>query len=60
MTREEYRNGRSTTINHFYEKLFKLKDLMNTSYGKELAEQRHHYMVQFVEQFKREWEGTDR
>lgn len=60
MTREEYRNGRSTTINHFYEKLFKLKDLMNTSYGKELAEQRHDYMVQFVEQFKREWDGTDR
>ncbi|MGG4483461.1 HD domain-containing protein [Paenibacillus illinoisensis] len=60
MTREEYRNGRSTTINHFYEKLFKLKDLMNTSYGKELAEQRHAFMVEFVEQFKREWEGTDR
>ncbi|PQP80143.1 phosphohydrolase [Paenibacillus sp. PCH8] len=60
MTREEYRNGRSTTINHFYEKLFKLKDLMNTSYAKELAEQRHDYMVQFVNQFKKEWEGTDR
>ncbi|MDR6722436.1 uncharacterized protein J2W91_000884 [Paenibacillus amylolyticus] len=60
MTREEYRNGRSTTINHFYEKLFKLKELMNTSYGKELAEERHAYMVQFVEQFKREWEGTDK
>ncbi|WP_337032308.1 HD domain-containing protein [Paenibacillus illinoisensis] len=60
MTLEEYRNGRSTTINHFYEKLFKLKDLMNTSYGKELAEQRHAFMVEFVEQFKREWEGTDR
>jgi len=59
MTREEYRNGRSTTINHFYEKLFKLKDLMNTSYGKELAQRRHEYMVQFVEQFKQEWEGTD-
>ncbi|WP_366289026.1 HD domain-containing protein [Paenibacillus sp. AN1007] len=59
MTREEYRNGRSTTINHFYEKLFKLKDLMNTSYGKQLAQQRHDYMVQFVEQFKREWESVD-
>ena len=59
VTREEYRNGRSTTINHFYEKLFKLKDLMNTSYGKQLAQQRHDYMVQFVEQFKREWESVD-
>ncbi|WP_145329572.1 HD domain-containing protein [Paenibacillus xylanexedens] len=59
MTREEYRNGRSTTINHFYEKLFKLKDLMNTSYGKELAQQRHEYMVQFVERFRQEWEGAD-
>lgn len=60
MTREDYRNGRSTTINHFYEKLFKLKDLMNTSYGRELAEQRHDYMVQFVNRFISEWEGTDR
>ncbi|CAI6028929.1 putative protein YedJ [Paenibacillus sp. JJ-100] len=59
MTREEYRNGRSTTINHFYEKLFKLKDLMNTSYGKKLAQQRHEYMVQYVEQFKKEWESAD-
>ena len=32
---------------------------MNTSYGKELAQQRHEYMVQFVERFKQEWEGTD-
>ncbi|MCZ4150506.1 phosphohydrolase, partial [Escherichia coli] len=39
MTREEYRNGRSTTINHFYEKLFKLKDRMSTTVGKELAQQ---------------------
>lgn len=57
MTREEYRNGRSTTINHFYEKLFKLKDRMNTTVGKELAQQRHDFMVQFVERFKQEWEG---
>lgn len=57
MTREEYRNGRSTTINHFYEKLFKLKDRMNTAVGKELAQQRHDFMVQFVERFKQEWEG---
>ncbi|MBU5350851.1 HD domain-containing protein [Paenibacillus barcinonensis] len=57
MTREQYRNERSTTINHFYEKLFKLKDLMNTSRGRQLAQQRHDYMVQFVEQFKNEWEA---
>ena len=30
MTRAEYRNGKSTAINHFYEKLLKLKD--NTEY----------------------------
>ena len=57
MTKEEYRSGNDTAINHFHEKLLKLKDLMNTDYGRRMAEQRHTYMLAFLEQFHLEWEG---
>jgi len=55
MTKEEYKTNDAPTLNHFYEKLFKLKSLMNTQTGKELAEQRHLFMEQFLAQFYREW-----
>ena len=51
---EAYHRSDAPTINHFYEKLLKLKDLMNTSTGKALAEERHEYMLQFLDQFYRE------
>lgn len=51
-----YHRSDAPTINHFYEKLLKLKDLMNTSSGKALAEERHAYMLQFLDQFYREWD----
>jgi len=54
---EQYKNAVSTTINHFYEKLFLLKDLMNTETAKAMAQQRHEYMKKFVEEFLREWEN---
>ena len=50
-----YHKSDAPTINHFYEKLLKLKDLMNTSTGKAMAEERHKYMLQFLDQFYREW-----
>lgn len=57
MTKEEYKKSKSPTINHFYEKLFLLKDKMNTTTGKKLAVQRHQFMHEFVEQFLQESDG---
>ncbi len=54
MTKEEYKKSTAPTLNHFYEKLFLLKDLMNTATGRTLANERHQFMQQFVEQFLRE------
>jgi uncharacterized protein len=57
-TAEEYdsqlRQGGSTALGHFYEKLFKLKDAMKTQTAKQMAEERHKFMQQFVLQFRRE------
>jgi len=55
MTKEEYKNSTAPTLNHFYEKLLLLKDKMNTKTGKFLAEERHLFMEQFLEQFYKEW-----
>ena len=59
MKEDEYRNHISTTINHFYEKLFKLKDLMNTNVAKEIAQKRDNYMQEFIKIFKNEWEVVE-
>ncbi len=45
----------SSTIHHFYEKLLILKDLMNTKTGMKMAEERHDFMVKYLQQFYREW-----
>ena len=58
LTKEEYKNSIAPTLNHFYEKLLLLKDMMNTKTGKEMAEKRHKYMEIFLDQFYSEWDGT--
>jgi uncharacterized protein len=57
MTEEQYRKDTNTAVNHFYEKLLKLRDLMNTDYGKQLAAIRHAYMESYLEQFYSEWQA---
>jgi uncharacterized protein len=57
ITKEEYKNSDTPTLNHFYEKLLLLKDRMNTSTGKSMAEHRHKYMEQFLDEFYKEWNG---
>jgi Predicted HD superfamily hydrolase len=56
--KETYKNSTAPTINHFYEKLLLLKEKMNTDTAKQIAEGRHRFMEQYLEQFYREWEGN--
>ena len=58
LTEKEYREGRSTAVNHFYEKLLLLKDQMNTDLAKRWAEERHRFMLAFLDRFYSEWDGT--
>ena len=58
MNGAEYRNCQSSSIHHFYEKLFLLEDLMNTETGKKIAHDRTKIMKRFVEDFLNEWNGN--
>lgn len=56
--KESYKNTTAPTINHFYEKLLLLKNTINTEAGKTIAEDRHKFMLIYLEQFYKEWEGN--
>ena len=51
LTKASYKSSNAPMINHFYDKLLKLKDLMNTETGRQVAEQRHQFMLDFLSQF---------
>ncbi|MDE5575767.1 MAG: HD domain-containing protein [Oscillospiraceae bacterium] len=57
MNFDKYQSHISTSINHFYEKLFQLKDLMNTDTAKKIAEKRENYMRTYISEFLDEWDG---
>lgn len=59
LTKEEYKSSNAPTLNHFYEKLLLLKDRMNTNTGKKLAEERHKFMLAYLDQFYKEWNGEN-
>ena len=54
---EEYRNKKRHAVNHFYEKLLKIKDTINTEAGKTIAIKRTEYMENFLDEFYKEWNG---
>ncbi|MEK7173189.1 MAG: HD domain-containing protein [Patescibacteria group bacterium] len=58
-TKEDYYKAKSqgTSLNHFYEKLLLLKDRMNTTTGKKLAQGRHEFLQTYLDRFFQEWEG---
>lgn len=58
LSKESYKNTTAPTINHFYEKLLLLKDMMNTESGKAIALKRHNFMISYLEHFYSEWEGN--
>ena len=58
-TADAYKAAKGTSVNHFYEKLFLLKDRMNTATGRLLAQERHQFMASFVERFLDEWDSGE-
>jgi uncharacterized protein len=58
---DEKPEGKSkSTVGHFYDKLLKLKNMMNTATGKKIAEERHLFLEKFLEQFYKEWDFNTR
>lgn len=57
MDKVAYKKADGPTINHFYEKLLLLKDLMKTETGKLMAQKRHLFMLSYLQQFYAEWDG---
>ena len=48
-------DNKESSIKHFYDKLLKIENLMNTEYGKQLAKERTNYMNNFLKEFYNQW-----
>ena len=57
ITKEEYKTTEAPSVNHFYEKLLKLRNMMYTSLGRKMAKRRHRFLKLFLKQFFKEWKG---
>ena len=57
ITKEEYKTTEAPSINHFYEKLLKLKDMMYTKLGRKMAKRRHRFLNLYLKRFFKEWKG---
>lgn len=57
LTQESYKKSDGHTVNHFYEKLFKLRKQLNTKTAKEIADKREQFMKAFLKEFYAEWQG---
>jgi uncharacterized protein len=56
--REIYDGSTSTIINHFFEKILKIKpETFHTKLAKEIAGERYDLTEKFVKKFIKEWEG---
>ncbi len=51
-----YKNSRTTSINHFYEKVIFLKDRLNTETARKIAGRRDRFVRQYLKEFFREWQ----
>ncbi|WP_282019781.1 HD domain-containing protein [Planomicrobium okeanokoites] len=58
MSDQEYRDKPTSSATHFYEKLLLLKNMMNTGTGRQIADERHQFMLSFLEQLKKETDGN--
>ena len=55
--KEKYDGKSLTSVNHIYEKILKVKDTINTDAAKEIAEERHKFVEEFLERLMKEWQG---